>query len=267
MPSLADHQGASLIRALYIGDPTSGKTGSLTSLVKAGYKLRILDYDNKLSVLKHFVQEQCPDKLGNVQAITLRDLYKPGKSEPILLGSPKAYSEGIKFMETWDDGSHPSEWGPNHVFVLDSLSSMARAAFAWAKHMNPVAASGKQQDARQWFFTAQQSIENMVGLLTSEAFNAHLIVISHVKLQEMNDGTVKGWANSIGSALGPIIGRYFNCILLADKAGQGKNVRRVIRTVQTDTIDLITPAPFKIDGELPLDTGLATIFSKLTETK
>lgn len=261
MPSLADHQGASLIRALYIGDPTTGKTGSLASLVAAGYKIGILDFDNKLSVLKHFVMQTCPEKIGNVSAITLRDKYKSTNNGPIVQ-TPKAYVEGVKFLNEWEDKSIPSEWGPDHILVLDSGSSMGVAAMEWAKGMNPGA-----KDPRQWYFTAQQSFLNMIQLLTSETFNTHVIVISHVNWKEMQDGTTKGWANAIGSALGPQLGRYFNCILLADKAGQGKNVRRVIRTVQTDTIDLITPAPFKIDGELPLDTGLATIFSKLTEVK
>ena len=34
------------IKLLYIGDSGSGKTGSLASLVKDGYKIRILDYDS-----------------------------------------------------------------------------------------------------------------------------------------------------------------------------------------------------------------------------
>lgn len=261
MPSLSDHQGASLIRALYIGDPTSGKTGSLASLVGEGYKVRILDFDNKLSVLKHFVMETCPDKIANVSAVTVRDTYKSTAAGPIV-AKAQAYVAGVGLMNKWEDDTIPSEWGPNHIFVLDSLSAMGKAAFEWAKGMNAGA-----KDPRQWYFTAQQSIENMVQLLTSESFNAHVIVISHVNWKEMQDGTTKGWANAIGSALGPILGRYFNCILLADKAGQGKSVRRVIRTVQTDTIDLITPAPFRIDGELPLATGLATIFEKLNGEK
>jgi hypothetical protein len=261
MPSLSAHQGSSLIRALYIGDPTTGKTGSLASLVAGGYKLRILDYDNKLSVLAHFVREQCPDKIDNVQAVTVRDKYKSTNTGPIVTQA-KAYVDGVKLMNQWEDGSAPAEWGTDTIFVLDSLSAMGVSAFEWAKGMNPGA-----KDPRQWYITAQQSIQNMVQLLTSESFGPHVIVISHINWKEMQDGTTKGWANAIGSALGPILGRYFNCILLADKAGQGKTLRRVIKTVQTDTIDLITPAPFKIDGELPLDTGLATIFSKLTEVK
>ena len=43
MPKLSDHQSNDFTKLLLIGDAKSGKTGSLVSLVKAGYKLRILD--------------------------------------------------------------------------------------------------------------------------------------------------------------------------------------------------------------------------------
>lgn len=259
MPSLADHQGASLIRALYIGDPTTGKTGSLASLVKAGYQLRILDFDNKLSVLKHFVMETCPGKIENVQAITLRDTYTSSHLGP-RVKTPKAYVAATDYLTKWEDDTDPSEWGPTHILVLDSLSALGVAAFEWAKGMNPAA-----KDPRNWYFTAQQSLLSLLMMMTSEHFNAHVIVISHIHWKEMPDGTTKGWANSVGSALDATIGRMFNNILLSDKKGQGNKVRRVILTTQQDTIDLITPAPFKIDAELPLDTGLATVFGKLTE--
>jgi hypothetical protein len=258
MPSLADHQGAKSIRALYIGDPTTGKTGSLASLVAAGYKLRILDYDNKLSVLKHFVMETCPDKINNVSAIPLRDVYVTSNQGPYVK-SPKAYTQGVALLNKWEDDTIPQDWGPEYIFVIDSLSAMDRSAFEWAKGMNP-----GTKDPRQWYHTAQQSVWNMLLMATSEAFTPHVIIISHVHWKEGDDGMLKGWANSIGSALDTEIGRVFNSIILAGKKGQGSKLRRVILTTQQDAIDLITPAPFRIDAELPLDTGLATIFEALT---
>src|SRR5262252_9685406 len=51
MPGLEDHQSNDFVKMLLIGDAQAGKTGSLVSLVKAGYRLRILDFDNKLDVL------------------------------------------------------------------------------------------------------------------------------------------------------------------------------------------------------------------------
>mgnify|MGYP001496439716 CR=1 FL=1 len=50
MTSLADHHASSLVKMLYIGDSGTGKTGSLVSLVDAGYKVHVLDMDNGLDV-------------------------------------------------------------------------------------------------------------------------------------------------------------------------------------------------------------------------
>jgi len=259
MPSLADHQSSKFVKILYIGDSASGKTGSLTSLVAAGYKLRILDMDNGLDSLRQFVLKECPEKIINVDFETRRDEYKATNAGPVVQ-RPKAYTEAVKLMTTWTDNSNPSEWGDQTVFVLDTLSALSKAAFEWAKGLNPTA-----KDPRQWFFQAQQSIENVLALLTSDAFHCNVIVISHVNYREQADGTNKGFANAIGSAMGPVIPRYFNTLVLAETIGTGKNVRRKIKTLPTGIIDLKNPVPFKIDAEMDLGTGLAELFSKIKE--
>ena len=92
MPSLANHQSNQFTKLLLIGDAKSGKTGSLVSLVKAGYKLRILDFDNLLDILKFKVMEECPDKLDNVSSSRSATPIKP---EPL----------GAKSMESQKHGS------------------------------------------------------------------------------------------------------------------------------------------------------------------
>lgn len=261
MPTLSNHHASKFVKLLYIGDSGSGKTGSLTSLVKDGYKLRVLDLDNGLDVLRQFVMHDCPDKANNVDFETVRDKRKATRAGPILDGPPQAYVKALELMTKWSDGTTPAEWGDQTIFVLDSLSALGKAAFEWAKGMNPGA-----KDPRQWFFTAQGAVEDTISLLTGEAFHANLIVISHVNMTEMPDGSVKGHANAIGRAMGPILPRYFNTLILAESKGSSANVRRVIKTVPTGVVDLKTAAPFKIDKELPLESGLSTIFKQLKET-
>ena len=79
-------------------------------------------------------------------------------------------------------------------------------------------------------------------------------------------GSVKGYTNALGKAMGATIPRYFNTLLLAESTGSGENVRRKIRTVPTGMIDLKSSAPFKLNREYDLSTGLATVFEKLKET-
>lgn len=252
MPTLDQHQSSDFTKLIYIGDSGTGKTGSLVSLLAAGYHFRILDMDNGLDALVHFAREQCPAMLPNVTFETVRDKYVGTKAGPICR-SPKAFTKALEILTGWAEIEDP-----NSIFVLDSGSAFGRAAFEWAKGMNPAA-----KDPRQWYFAAQSAFENTIALLTSEAFKQNVILISHVNYKEITEGVHKGNVNAIGSALGPIIPRYFNTMILAETEGSGKNVKRRIKTMPTGTIDLKNPTPGKIENILPLETGMAEIFSKL----
>lgn len=258
MASLADHHGSKFIKVAFIGDSGTGKTGALVSLVKAGYKLRILDLDNGLDALREWVKKDCPENLKNVDYETRRDKYKVSGGQGLILdGQPKAFTDSLKLMDKWSDESRPSEWGEDTIFVLDSLTAYGKSAFEWAKGMNPGA-----KDPRQWYFAAQQGVEDTVAVLTGESFKANVIIISHVTYSEWQDGTTRGTMSSIGSALGPKLAKYLNTLILAEKTGSGTNVKRIIRTAPTSVIDLKTPGP-GFEASLPLESGLATIFTKL----
>jgi hypothetical protein len=261
MAPLSQHQSTRINKILYIGDSGTGKTGSLASLVADGYKLRILDMDAGVGVLRQFIMRDCPDKIENVDVETRRDKYKSSNSGAIISGTPVAFTQALSLMTKWSDGTDPATWGEGTIFVLDSLSAFSKAAFEWAKGMNPTA-----KDPRQWYFSAQGAVENTIALLTGEAFATNVIVISHVNISEQPDGSIKGHANAIGKAMGPILPRYFNNLILSESKGSGANVKRLIKTVPTGVVDLKTAAPFKLDRELPLEIGMATIFAKLKET-
>jgi len=100
-------------------------------------------------------------------------------------------------------------------------------------------------------------------LLTSVEFITNLIVISHIHIVDRPDGTVKGYASSIGKALGPQIPKYVNTLVCAETRGTGENVKRTIQTVPSAYLDLKSPKPFALPKSLPLDTGLATLFETL----
>ena len=261
MPSLEDHHSSSLVKVLYLGDSGTGKTGSLVSLVAAGYKLHIMDLDNGLDILKAYVKRDCPDKMKNVDYETRRDKMKASASGPMVDGVAKAYVDALRLMSKWGDQSIPSEWGAEHILVLDSLTGLGKAAFNWAQGMSPMT-----KDPRQWYHTAQQSVDAFLSLVTSEAFKTNVIIIAHVQFIEGSDGSYRGYANTIGKALGPLVPTYFNNMILAKSTGGGSNAKRTIQTVPTSLIDLKNSAPFKVDAELPLGTGLATLFNKLKES-
>lgn len=257
MPVLSAPNKAAITKLLLIGDSGTGKTGALAALAAAGYKVHILDVDNKVAtgILPVIMHDKYPSLMGNIDFEAVRDKMKASALGPIVDGMPQAYPKALALMDKWADGTKPGEWGPDHVFVLDSLTFFSDSAFNWARAMSPSA-----KDPRQWFYTAQQGVENTLALLTSAAFNTNVIVISHVTWVDRPDGTMKGYPSSVGKALGPTIPAYFDNMALCQTAAGGK---RTIQTVPTALVDLKNPASFKMAPTLPIETGLADFFKTL----
>jgi len=267
MPKLSDHQSNEFTKLLLTGDSGSGKSGALASLVKAGYKLRILDLDNLLDVLKYYVQRDCPDKIGNVEFRTLRNKYKTTAEGPVIDGAPNAFINAMKMLDLWkykdDDGNEvdlgkPSEWGPDCVLVIDSLSRLCDSAYDFRVPLTPKGKGG-EFDGRAVYGDAQDAIENCLALLTSKSFATNVIVIAHIPYQEQPDGTKKGFPQGVGQKLSPKIPQYFPAYALAEKKGE----KRVLRTTSTPLIDLANPKPFEMGKDYPLETGLAEYFKVL----
>lgn len=258
MTSLDQHTAAKFVKMLFIGDSGTGKTGALTSLVKDGYKLRIVDLDNGLDSLREWGKHEGAD-LKLVDYETRRDKYKAENNRVMMNGTPKAFTQTLELLTKWSDGTQPAEWGDRTILVIDSLSALGKAAFEWARHMAP-----NIKDPRQWYGAAQDGIEDIVALITSDDFHANVIVITHIRVDEWG-GLNKGYANAIGKALGPILPRYFNTLIQAESIGSGKEVKRQIKTLPTGLVELKTPVPFKLDAALPLGTGLSTIFKALKD--
>lgn len=257
MPNLENSNIPKLTKLLLIGDSGTGKTGSLASLVE-NYTLHILDMDNKVSdgILPQVIRNKNPDLLKKVDFIPLRDKLKSSALGYIMDGVPQAFTKALGFLDKWEDGTVPAQWGPDHILVVDSLTFFADAAFNWARGMNPSA-----KDPRQWYGTAQEAVENTLAVLTSASFATNVIVISHVSWQSRPDGTMKGFPSSVGQALGPTIPAYFDNMALAQTVG-GK---RTIQTAPTALVDLKNPVAWKMLPTLPIETGLADFFKTLKQ--
>lgn len=259
MPSLAEHQSNQFTKLLLLGDAKSGKTTSLASLVKAGYKLRVLDLDNLLDGFKDRVMSECPDLAGNVEFRTLRDKYKTGPLGPMLDGPAKAFIDAMKMLDHWKyddtDLGKPKDWGPDTIVVVDGLTRLCDAAFAYHQSM-----AGPKTDGRAIFFDSQRAVEMVLANITSENFRTNVIMICHGMYMELPDGTSKIFPSGIGQKLSPKIPSYFP-VYVRYKNNAGK---REIQ-IKTDVmIDLAMPKLDAFEGKtLPIETGLATIFDTL----
>jgi hypothetical protein len=274
--NLFDIPSTKLVKALGEGDSSTGKTTSLISLIAAGYKLRIWNYDNKLDSLVAYTRllELEPD----VQVATLRDNTRPGPNGPILDGPPKAFSTGLDLMDKWLDGTKPATWGKDHVVVLDTLTSMSIAARNWAMLMASALSytegiPQKGIDGRNLIYVGQQAILNMIRYLTAEWFNTNVLVLSHIKYFDRPDGT-KAYPVTLGSAIAAEIPASFNSIFQYETTTLGGVPSRVLRTVSTPMIDLQNPVSFKMPSLINIpelkpglqpkaleDTGVAKFFS------
>lgn len=277
MPSLAEHSSLEFVKGLYLGDPGAGKTGSLDSLVAAGYDLRIYDYDNLLGSLVQQILHRHPELLGRVSYQTFTDkmegkdipvvmVEKNARVQPFTKGTPTAFVNGLKQLTRWktedEDFGDPGTWGPDVVLVLDSLTNLGQAALRYAMVMNPLA-----KDGRTFFGTAQSLVLNVLQLLFSEQMATNVLVLAHIDYRENELELIKGFPRTVGASLNSQVGIYFNSIFLAQKVGEGTHIKRTIKTNSTGIIDLKNPVSFKIADELPLETGLATIFETLTGRK
>jgi hypothetical protein len=254
MPSLTAHQSNKITKLLLVGNSGSGKTGALVSLVKAGYKLRVLDFDNGLDSLAALVKSTCPDKLANIEYVTLRDKFKASPMGPVVDGIPTAFVDGLKLLDKWEDGSTPGKLGDQYVVVIDSLTFLSESAFNWATAMNPGA-----KDKRQIYGAAMDAIENAISLLTSVNFGTNVVMISHIKFIDQPDGTTKGYPTAIGNALSPKIPAYFNHVALCEVVGQ----KRQLRIQSSGLVDLKSTVAFKLAPTLPIETALADFFAEV----
>jgi hypothetical protein len=262
MTSLADHQSNEFTKLLLIGDAKSGKTGSLISLVRAGYKLRILDMDNLLDILKYMVQRECPEFLENVEFRTLRDRRKATEGGSVIDGKPHAFVDAIKMLDRWKyddiDLGIPSQWGSDCILVIDSLSRLCDAAYDWRETLVP-RGSGGQFDARAVYGDAQDAIEQLLATLTSPTFATNVIVIAHIQYMDLPDGTKKGFPQGVGQKLSPKIPQYFPSVVFY----KNHNGKRTIQTNSSPLIDCSNPAPFAMEPSYPIETGLASFFGVL----
>lgn len=260
MPTLDKHQSNDLTKMIVLGDPGSGKTGGLTSLVKADYHLGIIDFDNGLDPLVQYIKHECPDKIGNVNYVTLRDKYRMTADGPVIVGAARAFAESMKLLDNWPDLGPPSEWGPKHILVIDSLTMMSKACFDWREQL--VSNKAGKYDQRAVYYDAQKMIEKSIANLTSENFNTNVIVLAHVQYVEDEDGVRRGYPKSVGSALASWIGAYFNSLALCQTTTSGK---RVVKTTPTPSVTLKNPKPFEMMKEYPIETGFAQFFEVLRD--
>lgn len=260
MATLADHHSSNLVKMLLLGHSGSGKTGSLASLVSAGYKLRYLDFDNGLDILANILKRKNPKLLTNVEYELFTDTYKPVGAQ-IMASKVEAWEAGMKKLTEWTASKEPE---PDVVIVIDSLTLASRALFNWVLKTNNKLLG--QPEIQHWG-AAQTTLENFLALIVSDAVKQNIIICSHITMYGEGENDIKlGFpTSSVGRSFSAKIPRYFNSVLMV--RSQNNGAKREILTKPTNMIELKNSSPFVVKDSYPIETGIADYFADVTGRK
>jgi hypothetical protein len=262
MPSFDKFIARKVHRVLLLGHSGVGKTGALGSLINAGYRLFIIDFDNNLEILADPVVVQ-PQFRKNFFYKTFTDKIKGARALPD--GVPQAAQQALACLDGWtekdDDGKpvnmgSPYTWGPQDVLVLDSLTMFGECLKRYIAALN--GHQGRALSQPDWG-EAMRIQEDTIASLCSEQIKCNVIIIAHLVpgRDENLEGAVmasgRWFPSALGSKLPPKIPRYFNSVLQIEKSGTGQNVKRVLKTVATSMADLKNPAPSRVPPEMEPD--------------
>ena len=251
MPKFIDHPSDSRVKAIIVADSGVGKTASLASLANAGYRLRILDFDNGLDILRNYVE---PDAMDNIH-------YRTFNTE-----DPKSPDEAARMAVHWKSTSNfecedlgpISETGSKDVLVLATASSFGHCVeeFEMKKH----------KDGRKGNWEAQKTVARFLQYLAGPNVPCNVIVNTHYRLVENEQtGQMKAYPEVVGRVLAMKVGRHFNNLWRIDIKRVEKQQVRMLKTGSDAYMALKCSAPNAVKTEEPLD--LADIFNRMTSKK
>ena len=269
------------VKILVLGATGAGKTGALASLVHAGYRIRMLDADAGSGLLRTLIGDTQRDALS---VITLTEKLTPCDGHLFAL-NPTEWMRCTNALTKWidDEGrdlGSVSTWDSNDVLVIDTLRTLARCAYAFArKQSNRERALESGMLWRADMGGAQSLILGLIDFLHSKHVKCNVVVNAHVRYSkpdgssptdiELEQATrekrvirMPGYPEVIGAKAGPIVPIYFNDMVLIRRGSSGD---AVIHTGACDDVDCKTSAPGRVKRTYPQRTGLAELFNDLTQ--
>lgn len=281
------------VRELIVGKPGSAKTGSLASLINAGFKLRVLAYD-KLHNMRPLHAYADPVLLRrNVDIALLEDpLVMTDDMKTIEPdGVPTAYRQGSKLLDRWrykrEDGTEVDlgrsrEWGPDTIVVLDSVTSQGDAAIRYARAMSShTSTTTTDQD----FNRAMEMQQSFLEKLLSSRTRHHVIVLAHLKVVSPNverkgdtDLQIKVkegigdileselLPSFLGKALPRIVGRNFDAVIESRRVIRANGeVAYELNARSRAELDLRLASKEKLPKSFDIADGQLRIFDALIE--
>ena len=291
MPKMTLEPRGKPVKLLNLGKSKSGKSGALASLANAGWKLYIHDFDNGIDIIQQYLTEEGAE---NVWYQTHTDKMKANGMAITPDGVPTAFSNAMRGLQNWEEEDKdlgPIEsWGPDVIYVVDSLTFLASAAMRFSINMQVGGDDGLEAQNR-WmhpypsdYGEAQNRVERFLEMVYTDDIKCNVVMNTHIKWiggggiqtsqekvkgvktgelskRELDSDTEgEGYPSAIGKQLPKKIATYFNNVVYSEATGSGMSCERRIHTVNFNRIQLGTQRPREIPPTLDLDTGLAKIF-------
>ena len=242
MPSLTKFATDTPLKMLVIGAPGAGKTGALTSLAKAGYTLRIADFDKGLDVLAEQLRDD-PEALNRVFYKTYADDIKGNRVVA------KAAAQFAKDLDNESEIGPAVELDKKNVLVIDSLTALSKSVM-----FEVLKLAGQSKARIQDWGEATERLERVIAKLCSPEVGCHVIILAHM-IEDTGEGghTVQYWPRAVTKNQSKDIGRFFNTVVMVKRSGSGKSIKRVIVSKPQPLVDL--KCPFQVPDEIPISEG------------
>lgn len=200
----------SRLMLLLVSDSGMGKTGSLASLAKAGYNLRILDVDNGTAIVRNLLKDD-PAALERVYVEKCLDTFKNVNGRILPKTPLKAWPRISQLLSHWKVGTPPKEqrvvlaagtsaainlpdtplpaspdyydlgpitsWTNKEILVIDSLTHAGEAAMRYHQSLN--GKLGTHPTLPDWGIV-QTMIKELLEMLKDSEVKCHVIVITHI---------------------------------------------------------------------------------------
>jgi hypothetical protein len=250
MAKFENHESQDRVKVIIMGDSGSGKTGHLASLANAGYQLRVLDIDNKLGILRSYLDANAEE---NIHFITLRDDISAPKANAyrdltkIIWNGWKTKTENLGAL---------SEWDANSVLVIDSLTFLGKAAMHKA-----ASEGGKPMNTKltmsEWG-EAIGGVESLIDFLTSDYFKFNLVVTALPIAVDDEFGSSKLYPQTVTKNFSMQVPAYFDNLIGLKARRDGS---RYFRTISEPRAEYRTSNPKGVPKEM--DANLAELFKLL----
>lgn len=285
-------EGNDPLRILIGGPPGSAKTGSVAALLNAGYKVRLLDFEGNYEPLLKFTK---PEFLANLDIKTFQDkMVDSGEGYMDTDGIPKAFTDALKTLKSgWKttdaegaevDLGRMTEWGPDVVLVVDSMTALARITMSRSRKM--MNKTPRNMSAAVWG-AARDDLNSFIELLKAKSNKFHLVFIAHLQMvgpevpmeSSKEDSEIKDLKRDIAlqrasfmdTRLYPIavtrnqstnIHSLFPIFLQSKRVVKKGEVSFYLSAEPVEELDLKFPM-LDIKSRFPIETGLADVFQLL----